>query len=213
MQQLPHPITVIQLLKKKLVYGKALKAFDKRTAAIPIPVALESDNGVVKGGRLYLTKEIAASKQLSQSSCILLLDEVLVNAEGVAEGIAPALKVQSSFMLLPNAKHLTKWDVFGFRFENEVLETFFEWDYFKVGQPARAGHKLFDLPTGKTVRFSVNGKVDSSLTAGTRRYYQEMDYTFQHCGQHTEYEYQSGVSSKQLDAAADKTVSLMKTLY
>lgn len=213
MQQLTHSTTVIQLLKKKLVYGKAHKAFDKRTAALPIPKLIESFNGVVERERLYLTKEIAASKELSQTGCILLLDELLINAECVTEGIAPIMQANSSFMFLPHARHLTKWDVFGFRFENETLETFFEWDYFKVGQPERANHKLFDLPTGKTVRFTVNGKVDSTLTVGTRRYYQEMDYTFQHYGQFAEFEIQSGMSMKQLDTTSDKTVSLIKTLY
>lgn len=213
MQQLPRSISVIQLSKKKLVYGKALKAFDKRTAAISIPETLESYNGLVKGERLYLTKEIVEAKQLNQAGCILLLDELLINAEGVAEGIAPDLKVNSSFLLLSNGRQLTKWDVFGFRSENGILETFFEWDYFKIGQPERANHKLFDLQAGRTVRFTVNGKVDSSLSAGTRRYYQEMDYTFHHLGHYDSYEHQAGVSIKGLNTAADKTVSLMKTLY
>src|SRR5690606_24071869 len=106
------------------------------------------------------------------------------------------------------------WDVFGFRYGQEVLEVFFEWDYFKVGQPERANHKPFDLQQGKAVSFKVNGKVDGTLSAGTRRYYQEIEYSFMHYdGQFAEFELQSGVSTKSLNMSVDKTVSLLKTLY
>jgi hypothetical protein len=210
---LHQPITVIQLIKKKLIYGKALRAFDLRSKAVTWPETFSSFNGYIQKGTLHLTPTVLEQQNFKQCKCLLLLDELTVNAEELLTGHSSEPDTISSTLLLTDNKHLVKWDVFAFHFQENALSINFEWDYFKVGVPVRENHKLFELSALKSINVLVNGKVDSTLTVGTRRYYQEMEYIFISYGSFSSYEYLNSDIVKQLSYKLDKKIDLMKRLY
>ncbi len=166
-----RPIKILQIFTNILRYTKEDRSFDKRRDRLQWrPV--ESMNGCIKNGQLFLPPAILQHPGLEKANLITIKD---------------SLNPQFNYMeLLENNDcfELTASRKLGsFKIKQaEELELHLHYSQFYIGTPKRDNIKLCNLRAGHSVEIAINGKTDFSLTGRRDREFTDQYYIFDHLG-------------------------------
>ncbi len=166
-----RPIKILQIFSNILRYAKEDKSFDKRRERLAWrPV--ESLNGYVKEGELFLPSGILEHEALKRCNLITIKDS-----------LAPPFNYMER-MESNDCFELTAPRKLGnFNIQQaEELELHLHYNRFFIGIPKRNNIKLCNLRPNQPVEITINGKTDFSLTGRRDREFTEQLYIFEYLG-------------------------------
>ncbi len=181
-----RPIKVLQIFRNINFYEKPKKSFNDRRDELEWG-SIPSKSGCVTEGQLFLPESIKTNPDARSCDLITIEDDNQPQ-------IFPSPHLHKEKMLYvprlpqpPPSNHClnlvrpNNLDIFELRLEGE-LELYLQYGYFDVGIPKRNNFKLCQVKLGEPVEIKINGKIDTSLTAGKERTFKEQHYVFHYLG-------------------------------
>jgi hypothetical protein len=169
-----RPVMVLQVFRMIHVYGKEVKSFADRKDKLTWK-ELQSKNGYVADGVLYLPASILEDKQFANCQLITIEDEADVTPQHEWKIVNDqyAKGNQHCFDL----HHPRSYEIF--RFRNNPLAVSLNYSNSSIGDPSRDNFTLATLEKDKAVEVKINGKHDTSRG----RYYKEQSFIFHLLGE------------------------------
>ena len=166
------PVSVIQIFRHILRYGKEDKPSEKRLGFGRWD-AINSQSGHLYDGHLYLPDSITEHPHFDDCNLIIMVDDnsapLDLNGRDVKTHYCLSLSQ-------PN-----KFDIFELQAKDD-LELYLRYDHFKIGEPAREDFKLCNIRFQHPVEIQINGKLDFALSSRRPRTYLEQYYLFDYWG-------------------------------
>ncbi|MEO6254454.1 MAG: hypothetical protein ABIO79_14170 [Ferruginibacter sp.] len=164
-------IKILQVFSNILCYGKDDRSFDKRKERLEWrPV--ESANGYVKDGQLFLPPAILQHASLERCDLITIKDSLAPEFNYMEN-----MESNDCFELTAPRK-LGNFKII----QSEELELHLHYNRFYIGTPKRDNIKLCNLRLNQPVEIAVNGKTDFSLTGRRARNFTDQQYIFEYIG-------------------------------
>ena len=196
------PVKVLQIFKIIHVYDTENKSFETRKEIMKWK-NIDSKNGYVKDGELFLPEYLTENSKIDESVLITLEDTTFVSKFNLSYVNASKCFIFSNRYLL---------DIF--EIKND-LDIHLKYDKYEVGIPARANFKLCHLDELEPIEIKINGKIDSTASRGRERMFREQQYIFQYLGDFTKYKTFKEPSAPTLKniPSKRKVVDLIKPLW
>lgn len=225
-------IDIFQVYKKHAHFVKSNYNDKVRKSFLNWDNELTSKNGFIDKHILYLPAEEKNNPLIANSSVIIIQDIIgysTFNNEQtlkkqklpewfINDRISSIKERNPERILFQGGKKSWQFEIFNIE-KNEDSE--FKLDFLYglnktyIGEPKREDHQIAKLTIDQPVRFSVNGKSDSTMTGGKERTYCEFDYIIEYVGSIDSIEFlaPSQLSKVKKIPKPIKTIDERKILY
>ncbi len=190
------PFHLLQIFTNVYEYGKAYKNYESRKEDVKWKKQIRSESAIEEN--VLIRKDCYAKRTGILEDVVILVDHNLDTYQDFLN--LQKLKGQSDednnwnqlkyrdqqkekkgIFLGKLQDHFLNFEIFQFKLGEEI-EVYLNWDYWKVGGPERAAHKIAELKRHKPVEIKIDGKRDFSATGRRARTFIENNYILEYKG-------------------------------
>jgi hypothetical protein len=201
------PAKLVQVFRQINEYTKAEKSFTDRKEKLQWR-QMDSPNGYLSNGRLYLPSSILADKKFGNCDLITIEDAADVSSRPEWKIINRKYEKGNNHCF--NLHHRSAYEIFWFQ-DKDPLHLVLNYSSSYIGDPTRDNFTIAALESNCPVEVKINGKLDTSRG----RHYKEQCFIFQLLGEFDRcflLEENEAPVSKQVPANR-KLVNLLKPLW
>lgn len=215
----------IHIFKKQANIPKPNYTVEMRKAFAKWPKSIMSEIGQIIDDRILLPECYIDTIDSKQTGAIIIQDTIDFNEKQpelkiISFNENDKIKKQNS-NLLTFGNQNSVWIFELFAIEKTALGKLelhlkYENNKYSIGEPKRNDQKLFELEKGKPIEVKINGKSDTTMSAGKQRNYSEFDYIIEYLGEVNSISFEAPNRirvERIIPQVIEKTIDLRKILY